>query len=84
MNGQNFKNFFRTTVSSSTKLCTKDARVKGIEICSNKESCNSQKEDNRFFSPYQRYDIIVYVYLFKLFSQVSDVAHGPLVVSSYS
>ena len=27
----------------------------------------------------QRYDIIIYVYWFELFSQVSDVAHGPLV-----
>ena len=27
----------------------------------------------------QRYDIIICVYLFVLFSQVSDVAHGPLV-----
>ena len=32
-----------------------------------------------FSSPNQRYDIIICVYWFELFSQVSDVAHGPLV-----
>ena len=33
-----------------------------------------------FFSSFnQRYDIIICVYWFELFSQVSDVAHGPLV-----
>ena len=34
-----------------------------------------------FFSPNQRYDIIICVYWFELFSQMSDVAHGPLVSS---
>ena len=32
-----------------------------------------------FSSPNQRYDIIICVYCFELFSQVSDVAHGSLV-----
>ena len=32
-----------------------------------------------FSSLNQRYDIIICVYYFELFSQVSDVAHGPLV-----
>ena len=32
-----------------------------------------------FFSLNQHYDIIICVYWFELFSQVSDVAHGPLV-----
>ena len=31
----------------------------------------------------QRYDIIICVYWFELFSQVSDVAHGPLVYLRY-
>ena len=33
-----------------------------------------------FSSLNQRYDIIICVYWFELFSQVSDVAHGPLVL----
>ena len=33
-----------------------------------------------FSSLNQRYDIIIYVYWFELFSQVSDEAHGPLVI----
>ena len=32
-----------------------------------------------FSSLNQRYDIIICVFLFELFCQVSDVAHGPLV-----
>ena len=32
-----------------------------------------------FFPLYQCYDIIIRVYWFEVFSQVSDVAHGPLV-----
>ena len=40
----------------------------------------SHKDNNGFFSSLnQRYDIIICVYWFELFSQVSDVAHGPLV-----
>ena len=34
-----------------------------------------------FSSPYQLCDIIECVYEFELVSQVSDVAHGPLVAS---
>ena len=37
-----------------------------------------------FSSLNQRYDIIICVYLFELFSQVSDVAHGPLVIAKIS
>ena len=33
-----------------------------------------------FSSLNQRNDIIIYVFLFQLFSQVSYVAHGPLVL----
>ena len=54
-------NFFfsRSTGPISTKLRTKHPWVKGIQACSNKETVNSQKEDNGFFSsPYQRYDMI--------------------------
>ena len=48
---------------------------------SNKEPINSHKVNNVVFSSiYQRYDIIICVYKFELFSQVSDVAHGPLVI----
>ena len=36
-----------------------------------------------FSSLNQRYDIIICVHLFELFSQVSDVAHGPLVLIIY-
>ena len=35
-----------------------------------------------FTSLNQRYDIIICVYWFELFSQVSNVAHGPLVLFS--
>ena len=37
-----------------------------------------------FSSPYQLCDIIECVYEFELVSQVSDVAHGPLVAISLS
>ena len=33
-----------------------------------------------FFSLNQHYDIIICVYWFEMFSQVSDVAHGPLLL----
>ena len=35
-----------------------------------------------FSSSNLRYDMIVCIYLFKLFSQVSDVAHGHLVLKN--
>ena len=48
-----------------------------------KEPFNSHKDNNDFFSSLnQHYDIIICVYWFELFSQVSDVAHGPLVFNS--
>ena len=53
--------------------------MKGIQVSSNEESINSHKVNNVFSSLNQRYDIIMCVYWFELFSQVSDVAHGPLV-----
>ena len=46
---QNLKIFSRTTGTVSTKLGTKHLWVKEIEVCSNKEPFNSQKEDNGFF-----------------------------------
>ena len=53
--------------------------MKGIQVSSNKEPINSHKVNNGFFSSLnQCYDIIICVYWFKLLSQVSDVAHGPL------
>ena len=54
--------------------------MKGIQVSSNEEPIKSHKVDNVFFSSLnQRYDIIMYDYWFELFSQVSDMAHGPLV-----
>ena len=59
----------------------------GIQVISNEEPFNSHKFNNVFFlvdngffpSLNQRYNIFVCVYWFELFSQVSDVAYGPLV-----
>ena len=49
----------------------------------NEEPINSSKVNNVIFSSLnQRYDIIICVYWFELFSQVSDVAQGPLVFLS--
>ena len=63
---QNFKIFFsRTTGPISTKLGTKHLWVKRIQVC--------LKE-----GPTLWYNHMC-VYWFELFSQVSDVAHGPLV-----
>ena len=44
-----------------------------------KKSISYHKVSIFFSSLNQRYDIIICVYCFELFSQVSDVAHGPLV-----
>ena len=72
--------FSRTTEPISTKLGTKHPWVKGIQISLNEEPINSPIINNVFFSSLnQSYDIIICVYWFELFSQVSDVAHGPLV-----
>ena len=47
------------------------------------KTINSHKVNNVIFSSLnQCYDIIICVYWFKLFSQVSDVAHGPLVLTT--
>ena len=73
--------FSRTTGPISTKLGTKHPWVKMIQVCSNEEPINSHEVNNVFSSSLnQRYDIIICVYWFELFSQVSDVAHGPLVI----
>ena len=71
----------KSTEPISAKLGTKHPWVKGIQVYSNEEPINSPKINNVFFSFLnQRYDIIICVYWFELFYQVSDVAHGPLVV----
>ena len=75
---RNLKIFFsRTTGPISTKLGAKLPWVKGIQVSSNEEPINSHEVIN-VFSLNQHYDIIICVYRFELFSQVSDVAHGPL------
>ena len=54
--------------------------MRGIQDSSNEKAKNSHKVNNVILSSLnQRYDIIICVYWFELFSQVSDVAHGPLV-----
>ena len=55
--------------------------VNGIQVSSNKETINFLDVNNRgfFSSQNQRYDIIICVYLYERFSQVSDVAHRPPV-----
>ena len=54
--------------------------MKEIQVSSNEEPINSHEVNNIFFSSRnQPYDIIMCVYLLELFSQVNDVAHGPLV-----
>ena len=79
MHWQNLKIFFcRTTGIVSTKLGTKHRLVKGIEICSNKEPFNSQKEDNGFFLLLINGIIYSYVFIDLNFFQVNDMAHGPL------
>ena len=77
----NFKIFFsRTTGPISTKFGTKHLLVKGIQVCSNEAAFNSQKVDNGvFLSLNHHYDII----MCELFSQASDVAHGPLVIFNW-
>ena len=52
--------------------------VKGIQVCSNEEPFNSHKVDNEFFLLLINIVIIICVYRFEQFSQVSIVAHGPL------
>ena len=57
--------------------------VRGIQVSSNDKTINFHKVNNVIFSSLnQCYDIIICVYWFELFSQVSDVVHGPLVVGS--
>ena len=67
--------FSRTTGLISIKLGTIHLWVKGIQVCSNEEPFNSHKEDNGFFLLL----INVVILRFELFSQVSDVAHWPLL-----
>ena len=75
------KIFSRTTGPILTKLGKKHPWVKMIQFCSNEKPINSHEVNNVFFSSLnQRYNIIICVYWFELCSQVSDVAHGPLVI----
>ena len=71
-NWQNLKIFLRTTKPISTKLGTMHLWWR-------------RKRGWSFSSPNQRYEIITAlskcVYWFKQVSQVSDVAHGPLVLA---
>ena len=79
---QNWKILFKlkssTTVSISTNLCAKHIWVKRIPVGSNEETFHSQNVDNGFSS----INVMIKscVYWFELFSQVSDVAHGPPVM----
>ena len=77
---RNFKIIFsRSTGSISTKLGTMHYLVKGTQVCSNKEPFNFHKVDNEIFLLFINFVIIICVYLFEQFFQVSIVAHGPLV-----
>ena len=77
---RNLKIFFsRTAGPISTKFGTKHPLVKGIQLCSNEEPLNSHKVNNCFFLFLINIMIIICFYWFKLFSHMSDVAHGPLV-----
>ena len=87
MHWWNLKIFFsKTTEPISINVGTKYPWVNGFQVCSNEneEPINSYKVNNvqLFFSSLnQRHinDIFICDYWFELFSQVSDVAHGPLV-----
>ena len=77
--------FSRTTEPISTKLGMMHPCVKGIQVSSNTEQIHSNEVKNVFLSSLiQRYDINICVYWFKLVSQVSDMAHGPLVFCSFA
>ena len=53
--------------------------MKGIQVRLNEEPFNSLKVNNVFFCLLLiNIMIIICVYLFELFSQVMDMAHGPL------
>ena len=67
--------FSRTTGPNSTKPATVHPWVKVIQVCSNEELFNSHKVDNEFFLLLINFVILIS----KKFSQVSVVAHGPLV-----
>ena len=75
--------FSRTAGPISTKFGTKHPWVEGIESCSNEESLNFHKLSNGFFLLLITIMIIICVNWFELFSQVSDVAHGPCVYNSF-
>ena len=78
---RNYKIFSKRTGPNSTK-CRSHSWVKGIQVCSNEELFNSYKVDNGVFLLLINILIIICVYWFELFSQVSDLAHGPLVFIS--
>ena len=69
----------RTSEPISTKFGKKHPWLKGIQVCSNKEPFTSHIINNWLFLLLISIMIIICVYWFKLFSQVSVVAHGPLV-----
>ena len=84
-------NFFSTTdwLVTSTKLGRKHPRVNGIHFLK-QGLFYSSKEDN-LFSLNQRYGIIIIIYSFmqmslmiETVSNVSDVAHNPLVCTQFS
>ena len=76
--------FSRTTGPFITsKLGTKYPCEKGTQVFTNEGQFNSLKGDNDFLTLTQRYSTIIVlnklVNLLELVSQVSNVAHGPLV-----
>ena len=69
---QNLKTLFKlkssTTGSISTNLCAKHIWVKGIPVGSNEETFHSQNVDNGFSSLNQRYDKIMCLLIWTVFS----------------
>ena len=81
---RNLKIFFsRTAGPISTKFSKKNPWVNGIQVCSNDEPLNSYKVNDECFLLLITIMIIICVYWFELFSQVSDVAYGPLVYTFF-
>ena len=77
---QNFKNLFQNHWDSLSHTLQKAPLRRGLTIVQIKNNAILKKKENVVFStPNQRYDIIICVSWFKLFSLVSDVAHRPIV-----
>ena len=77
---RNIKAFFsRTAVPIPTKFGTKASLGDGNQVCSIGEPFNSHTVNNGFILLSINLMIIICDCRFELFSQVSDVAHGPLV-----